>query len=46
MKVRFVKWVVCLPHREMSNAREILVGNMKGRDYLGDLGIDGRTVFK
>jgi hypothetical protein len=46
MKVRFVKWVVHVAHREMSNASEILVGNLKGRDYLGDLGIDERTVFK
>jgi hypothetical protein len=46
VKVRFVKWVVHSPHGEMFNASKILVGNLKGRDYLGDLGIDERAVFE
>jgi hypothetical protein len=46
MKVMLVEWAVHLAHREMSNASEVLVGSLKGRDYLGDLGIDGRTEFR
>jgi hypothetical protein len=32
--------------REMKNAYKILVGKLKGRDHLGDLGVDGRILVK
>jgi hypothetical protein len=28
------------------NILEFLLGNLEGRDYLGDLGIDGKTKLK
>jgi hypothetical protein len=31
---------------EMRNADVILVGNIKGRDHLEDLGIDGRIILE
>jgi len=43
-RVRLVRYVVHLG--EMKNAHKILVANLKGRDYLGDLGIDGRLILK
>jgi hypothetical protein len=30
----------------MRNASKILGGNLKGKDHLRNLGIDGSTVFK
>jgi hypothetical protein len=30
----------------MRIARRSLVGNLKGRDHLGDLGVDGRIIFE
>jgi hypothetical protein len=30
----------------MRDSYRILVGNLKGRDHLGDLGIDGRIILK
>jgi hypothetical protein len=46
MKARIVKRIVHVAHREMRNKSKIFVGNFEGRGYLGDLGIDGRRVFK
>jgi hypothetical protein len=31
---------------EVRNAHNILVGNMKGRDYVEDLSIDGRIILE
>jgi hypothetical protein len=31
-------------HGEVRNEYETLVGKLKGRDHLEDLGIDGRTI--
>jgi hypothetical protein len=31
---------------EMRNAYKILFENLKGRDYLGDLGVHGRIISK
>jgi hypothetical protein len=30
----------------MGNAYKILVGNLKGRNHLKDLGVDGRIILK
>lgn len=38
--------VLHLAPRDMSNASEVLVGSLKGKDYLGDLGIDGTAEFR
>jgi hypothetical protein len=32
--------------REIRNAYKFVVGKPKGRDQLGDLGIDGRIILK
>jgi hypothetical protein len=32
--------------REMRNAYKILIRSMKGRDYLGDLTVDGWTILR
>jgi hypothetical protein len=32
--------------REMRNVYTILVQNLKGRDNLGDLGVNGRIILK
>jgi hypothetical protein len=31
---------------ELRNAYKIQLEDLKGRDYLGDLGIDGRVILK
>jgi hypothetical protein len=31
---------------EMRNAHSILVGNLKGRDHLKDLDVDGRIILE
>jgi hypothetical protein len=46
MKAKFVKRIVHVAHREMRNKSKIFFGNFEGRGYLGDLGMDGRTVFR
>jgi hypothetical protein len=47
IKSREVRWtvhVVCL--RELRNAYRILAENLEGRDYLEDMGADGRIILK
>jgi hypothetical protein len=39
-----VEHIACLG--EMANAYKILLENLKGRDHLEDLGIDGRIILE
>jgi hypothetical protein len=36
----------CSPHERNKNACNILVGNLKGRDHLEDIGIDGNIILR
>jgi hypothetical protein len=36
----------CSTHEEVGNAYTILVGNLDGRDHLGDTRIDGSIILK
>jgi hypothetical protein len=43
---RVMRWTGHIAHMGEINACKILVGNLKGRDHSGDLGVDGRTVLE
>jgi hypothetical protein len=46
IRSRKIRWVGHVTHRgEMRNAYKILVTNLKGRDHLGDISINGRTIL-
>jgi hypothetical protein len=47
IKSRILIWEGCVARiGEMRNVYRILVVNVKGRDRLGDLGIDERMILK
>jgi hypothetical protein len=41
-----MRWVECVACMGDKNAYKVLVGNVKGKDLLGDLGMDGRIILK
>jgi hypothetical protein len=47
MKSRRMRWIHNMAHtRDRRGAYRVLVGNMKERDNLEDLGIGGRMIVK
>jgi len=42
-----VRWLGHLAHvGEMINSYKVLVGTLKRREYLDDLGVDGRVILE
>jgi hypothetical protein len=47
IKSRSMRWVGHVAHMgEMRNAYKIWLENLKGRDHLEDLGVDGRIILE
>ena len=46
MKLKRISWMgMWHAWGEMRNSHRVLLENLKGRDYLDDLGIDGRIIL-
>jgi hypothetical protein len=46
MKSRRMNWVVCVTHGRDEKCTKFWLGNLKGRDHLEVLGIDGKTILE
>jgi hypothetical protein len=47
IKSRRIRWTGHLVRMgEMSNVYKILVRNLKGKDYLEDIGVDGKIILE
>ena len=45
-KMKRSRWVGYVAYKEIKNAYRILVKNIMGRDHVGDLRADNKTVLK